>query len=338
VVAVCLIVTVICIGQYFYAPGTLLWTEKRHYQWSFTGSFVNPNTAATYFGVLLLLALSAGLRRLERVDFLRLFHAGRGPMGDEQLRLGSTVAYLGAAFVFFVALLLTQSRAGILASLAGAACLLGTFAYFALRRKTSLLAALGATAVVLSAAAVLVSFYSERLLRRLQFEGLVDVQRTCTFKSTWQAIEDHFWRGTGLGTFQDIFPLYRLSECGISGHWNMAHNLFLEGMLSLGVPVFALCAAVVYFLLIGTYLQGMRERRRLRFVPLACLCIIVTVTIHSMVDFSVQIPAVAVLTCTVLGAGAAISVGRLQGETRAPATALAAKPFELAASGARAPL
>jgi hypothetical protein len=69
VVAVCLIVTVICIGQYFYAPDTLLWTEKRHYQWSFTGSFVNPNTAATYFGVLLLLALSAGLRRLERVDF-----------------------------------------------------------------------------------------------------------------------------------------------------------------------------------------------------------------------------------------------------------------------------
>ena len=301
VIGVGCIVTVVCIAQYHYTPGALLWAEKQHYHGSFTGSFVNPNTAATYFGVVLLMALSAGLGQLERVNVLRLLYARRDPTGSDHLRWGPLAAYLGAAFVFFVALMLTQSRAGILSSLAGAACLIGAFAYLALRRKTSLLVALGLTALVLSGGALLLSFYGGRFLRRLDLEGLVDEQRACTFKSTWQAIEDHFWHGTGLGTFQDVFPHYRLPECGIYGHWNMAHNLFLEGMLSLGVAVFAVCGLVVYFLLIGTYVRGMRERRRLRFVPLACLCIIVTVTLHSLVDFSMQIPAVAVLACAVLG-------------------------------------
>jgi O-antigen ligase len=338
VVAIGLIVTVFCIGQYFYAPGTLLWAEKRHYLGSFTGSFVNPNTAATYFGVLLLMALSAGLRHMERVNFLRLLYARRDPMGGDHLRWGSIVAYLVLAFVFFVALMLTQSRAGITSSLAGASLLIGAFTYLAMRRKTSQLAALGLCALVLSGAALLVSVYGGRLMRRVELEGLVDDQRACTFKSTWRAIEDHFWQGTGLGTFQDVFPRYRLPECGLYGHWNMAHNLFLEGTLSLGVGVFALICAVVYVVLLATYARGMRERRRLRFVPLVCLCILVTLTLHSLVDFSLQIPAVAVLACCILGAGAAISVGREDLAVHRAAMPMGAKPLDLASGSARMPL
>jgi O-antigen ligase len=288
--------------------------------------------------VVLLMALSAGLRQLERVNVLRLLYARRDPTSGDQLRWGPLAEYLGTTFVFFIALMLTQSRAGILSSLAGAACLIGAFAYLAVRQKTSRLVALGLSALVLSGGALLLSFYGGRVLRRLDLEGVVDEQRACAFKSTWRAIEDHFWQGTGLGTFQDVFPHYRLAECGLYGHWNMAHNLFLEGMLSLGAAVFAVCGLVVYLLLIGTFVRGMRERRRLRFVPLACLSMIVTVTLHSLVDFSMQIPAVAVLACTVWGAGAAISLGRVEGETRRTAAAVAAKPLELASSGVRAPL
>jgi O-antigen ligase len=259
-------------------------------------------------------------------------------MGGDHLRWGSIVAYLVLAFVFFVALMLTQSRAGITSSLAGASLLIGAFTYLAMRRKTSQLAALGLCALVLSGAALLVSVYGGRLMRRVELEGLVDDQRACTFKSTWRAIEDHFWQGTGLGTFQDVFPRYRLPECGLYGHWNMAHNLFLEGTLSLGVGVFALICAVVYVVLLATYARGMRERRRLRFVPLVCLCILVTLTLHSLVDFSLQIPAVAVLACCILGAGAAISVGREDLAVHRAAMPMGAKPLDLASGSARMPL
>jgi O-antigen ligase len=312
VVAVGVIVTLACVAQYVYTPGRLLWAEKQHYLGSFTGSFVNPNTAATYFGVMMLMALAAGLRRMERIGISRLLYRVHGSPAVSQTPVRALLAYLAAAFVFFVALMLTQSRAGIMASLAGAAVLVGAYAYFAARTTSSLLKALGLSLLALAGAVLLAGAYSGRLLLRLELEGFVDEARACTFRSTWRAIEDHFWQGTGLGTFTDVFPRYRLSQCGLYGHWNMAHNFFLEGMLSLGVAVFVLCGVAVYGHLIGTYARGIRERRQLRFVPLVCLCILVMLTLHSLVDFSLQIPAMAVVACGVLGAGAAISLGRAE--------------------------
>jgi O-antigen ligase len=335
VIGVSCIITIICIAQYLYTPGTLLWTEKRHYLSSFTGSFVNPNTAATYFGLVFLMALSAALRQLERVNLLRLLLTRRDFGGSDYSGWLHLLAYLAAAFVFLVALMLTQSRAGIMASMAGTACLIAAFAYFAIRRRTSFWPAIGLSGLVLAGAALLLGLYGERVLRRLQLEGLVDEQRACTFRSTWRAIQDHFWGGTGLGTFQDVFPHYRLAECGLYGHWNQAHNFFLEGLLSVGVVLFTVCVLAVYVPLIAAYARGMRQRRRLRFVPLMCLCTLVTVTLHSMVDFSLQIPAVAVLTSAILGAGAAISVARSDGEARRAPQWLAPKTL---ATGAAEPL
>ena len=95
VIGVGCIVTVVCMAQYHYTPGALLWAEKHHYRGSFTGSFVNPNTAATYFGVVLLMALSAGLRQLERVNILRLLYARRDPTGSDHLRWGLSPPILG---------------------------------------------------------------------------------------------------------------------------------------------------------------------------------------------------------------------------------------------------
>jgi hypothetical protein len=62
--------------------------------------------------------------------------------------------------------------------------------------------------------------------------------------------------------------------------------------------------------LLKTYAQGWRERQAFRFVPLSCLGVLVTVTLHSLVDFSVQIPGVALVVAAVLGSGAAVSLER----------------------------
>jgi O-antigen ligase len=331
VIGVSCIITVLCIGQYLYTPSALLWTEKQHYLSSFTGSFINPNTAATYFGLLLLMALAAGLRQVERIGLLRLLLGRKDPAGGDPSRWLYLVAYLMAALVFLVALMLTQSRAGIVSSMAGAACLIGAFAYFAMRRKMSVLAAMGLSALVLLGAALLLGLYGERVTRRLQLEGTVDKLRTCAFNSTWRAIEDNFWGGTGLGTFQDVFPQYRTADCGLEGHWNQAHNFFLEGLLSLGVVVFGACLLAVYLPLIAAYARGTRERRRLRFVPLMCLSVLITLTLHSLVDFSLQIPALAVLASAILGAGAAVSIGRSDREGRRSPQRLAPKTLPAAA-------
>ena len=61
------VLTSACIVEYTFSPRTLLLQPKIYYLESFTGTFVNPNTAATYFGTMLLLSLPLCLRQFGQV-------------------------------------------------------------------------------------------------------------------------------------------------------------------------------------------------------------------------------------------------------------------------------
>jgi hypothetical protein len=87
----------------------------------------------------------------------------------------------------------------------------------------------------------------------------------------------------------------------------MAHSVFLEGLLTLGV-LFLPCAALAYYVLIKAFAHGAAHRRRYRYVPLTCLGILLMLTLHSLVDFSLQIPGFALAAAAVLGSGAAVSL------------------------------
>ena len=128
-------VTLFCLVQYSQAPHSLLWAEKKHYIGSFTGTFINPNTAATYFGLMLLLSISVGLRQLEDVNLLRLLLARSRWSLHEQRRLRAFLIYAAAAFIFSLALLLTKSRAGIVSSLIGIGLFSAILVFLLLRRR-----------------------------------------------------------------------------------------------------------------------------------------------------------------------------------------------------------
>jgi hypothetical protein len=93
----------------------------------------------------------------------------------------------------------------------------------------------------------------------------------------------------------------------MNGYWEMAHSVFLEAWLSLGVA-FPVVLAIIYYQLIKTYAYGYRQRQRFRFVPLASLGILALLTLHSLVDFSLQIPGMAVVAALILGASATVSL------------------------------
>jgi len=305
-----ILATLFGVAQYVFSPRNLLWAEKRHYLDVLTGTFVSPNSAATYFGVMLLLALAVSFHQFERMRG-PIFFSDQGSWSARERRKAWVLAvYCAVAFTFSVALLLTKSRAGILSSLAGAATFSAAYMYSMLRRTMSLLKAGILTLLFLAGATVCFALYSERVLRRIEIEGLTDRARACTYRSTWRAIEENFWRGTGLGTFQDVFPSFRAPECGLSGYWETAHNVFLEGWLGLGV-IFPGCVLVAYAVLLATYLRGLRQRVRFRFVPLSCLAVLLIVSLHSLFDFSLQIPAIASVVAAILGAGAALSAKRV---------------------------
>ncbi|MBX9589751.1 MAG: O-antigen ligase family protein [Hyphomonadaceae bacterium] len=307
------VITMVCLVQYTLSPRSLLWTHKHHYVDSFTGTFVNPNTAATHFGFLLLVALSLALRQVERATPSRLLLPTSKPSARDRRILGALLAYAAAALVFGIALVLTKSRAGVLSSFAGVAAFVAAFTYFTARHKSSTTQALGASALATLATVAMFAMFGERVLLRVETLGLIEQGRLCTYTSTWNAIKDGPWWGTGLGTFQDVFPSFRSPACGLYGHWEMAHSVFLEGWLSLGV-VFLACVAVTYYHLLRTYGRGVRDRRRFRFVPLCCLSLLFVLTLHSLVDFSLQVLGFALSAAAILGAGAGVAARKRRTE------------------------
>ena len=144
---------------------------------------------------------------------------------------------------------------------------------------------------------------------RQEVEG-VDQARLCVFKSTIAAIGDNWTFGAGFATFSNVFPFYRNADCaGVGGIWDAAHNFFLEGTLGLGV-IFPVIVAAGIVTLVGTFWFGVKVRHRYRFVPITGLSVLLLICLHSIVDFSMQIPGVSLFVATILGCCCCISLGR----------------------------
>ena len=85
-----------------------------------------------------------------------------------------------------------------------------------------------------------------------------------------------------------------------------AHNTYIEHLVELGIPA----TAALYLgpvLLFGYCVRGLFARQRNQVFGLAAAGATVLVALHSLVDFSLQIPAVAVTFAAVLAIGVAQS-------------------------------
>jgi O-antigen ligase len=113
--------------------------------------------------------------------------------------------------------------------------------------------------------------------------------------------------GTGLGTFADVYPLYRGGIDSTGLVWDKAHNDHLELLLGLGIP-----AAGAIFLAIAILalrcLSGVFARRRNSHYPITGFIASVLVGLHAFFDFSLQIQAVAMSFALLLALGVAQSV------------------------------
>jgi hypothetical protein len=64
-----------------------------------------------------------------------------------------------------------------------------------------------------------------------------------------------------------------------------------------------------YAILLGVCLRGLRARHKYRFIPVMGLAALVLASLHSIVDFSLQIPGFNVYFAAVMAAVVSISLG-----------------------------
>lgn len=278
-------------------PSTVFGMQKDAYQAELTATFYNRNTAAIYFGccatVWLLLPLEKIKARGARAD-------QNGPMAF--LRgafLRRLLVPWFATLICMVAMFMTRSRAGSVVSMCGlsVACL-AFFSHSLSSRSSWLISTLGAVV----SSGLLVQFLGGGTAERLNVDGLSDGGRFQTYLSTLQMIEAAPWLGSGLGTFPWVFPAYRSPAISSWGVWDRAHNTLLELTAEVGIPISALIA-IGWVIMFAVLVRGIATRRRGVGRPAAALGILIAATLHSMVDFPLQIPAFSVVFFAIVGMG-----------------------------------
>jgi hypothetical protein len=299
--------------QELFLPEQLLFEPKKYYVGDLSATFVNRNTAGTFFGAAFILMLGLVFSELRKI---RLNGFGGKLFNFEIGRRDKTARVLVHAFfclIIMVALFLTRSRGAVGATFVSsvlAVVLMSVRQLTADKPSESFVNWRRYLAIAGSAAAIvgLFALFAGRSMYRMQAQGTED-PRWCSFASTIDAIKDNWALGSGFGAFQDVFPVYRNSDClGTFGVWDKAHDFFLEGYLGLGLP-FIVSLAMGYTILIGVCIRGMRIRHKNRFVPVAGLAVLVLVSLHSLVDFSLQIPGVGVYFAAVMAATVTLSLG-----------------------------
>jgi O-antigen ligase len=125
--------------------------------------------------------------------------------------------------------------------------------------------------------------------------------RLIVYAAILENLSERPWLGQGAGAFHDTFRAYLPIEVA-RAEWHKAHNSYLENIWELGLPMAAVfyAAFVVVFLRL---MRGLRVRMSDIGLPAAALAVMVTGGVHSVVDFSLQMPATAALFAVFLGIG-----------------------------------
>jgi O-antigen ligase len=313
-------------GLYVYASGLdlVLWLPRPCCRGTLTSTFVNRNHYAPYAGIGLLCALGLILTTLPRDRF------ALGRPGS-RLTLVATLARSWwralAAALLAVAVVLTHSRGGLLASVLGLVTLMLTLGAVGVVSRRTL--QIGAILVAIGGGATMYLVGGPTIQR---FEDLLDdlevadqgpgelrpheLRRLDVYDRVWTALAAAPVTGTGFGTFPDAF---RWHQGALGGFYDYAHNTYLEAAMELGVPMaLALLAAVGGA--VGLCVKGLRERRHHRLYPALAVSAAVLLGSHALFDFSVQIPAVAITFAALLGIGCAQSFRQARGR-RSPEAA-----------------
>ena len=268
-----------------------------------TGPFVNPNHLATFMALGGLAALGMFVETLRQAVvwdrgakiFARTaIHALTGPASG----------WLIATIVLLSSLLLTQSRGGVIAFLLGTLALVVALAVGRRLNGSEAPGRRAMAAFLVAVVGIAAAISADPILGRVQYQGLEDTARASLARSTLNAAEAAPFLGHGFGAFQRYYPLF--SDGSVPGDVDEAHNDVLETLADLGLLA-GLAFMAAPALLAGMCLAGCLRRRRDRVYPAVGFAASIAVGAHAFVDFSLQIPAVAVTYAAVLGVGVAQS-------------------------------
>jgi O-antigen ligase len=278
-------------------PDVFPWLAGSFPNLTLVGPFVNANHTAAFvvMGALTSLGLVQAILA-QPVGTLSL-HGIRIALTDRAWAVPRLTALAVLGSLALAGLVLSASRGGWVSFVFGLAALVPA------RRVREMLPAAVLAAAGLGVAVGLASWVgSEQPSSPTPF-GMASrdpslSMRIDIWRGTLRMIQDHPWTGTGLGTYRSVYASYERP-----GEWMItedAHNDYLQlgaesGLIGAAFAVWGLVAFGLFVLRPALSRSGGRP------TTVAAAASVLAVLVHSVIDFPLQMPAVAILFSVLAG-------------------------------------
>lgn len=254
---------------------------------SAVGLFANRNHQAAFLACLFpALALFATTPTGMRLD---------GPL--------KPVIAAGGAFILIPLILITGSRAGLVAGVLGivlaGVILLGPLLKSRRSSRRRRLTIMGVVAIPVAGATLAIATAwlgrAESLQRLLLWQS-DDDYRMKAWQPIIQLIKDYFPVGSGYGSFKDVYQINEPRELLHRSYFNQAHNDWLEVLMTGGLPALLILAVVCGAVAWRLYTLLVRINRapsaQDRFALLG-LSVILILAFASTTDYPLRVPSIA---------------------------------------------
>ena len=294
--------------------GKVLWIRKVPPSAAF-GPFVNHNHFAGYVEMIIPIAISLAFYSMQAGGAPpREERAGVGPLvvnSAERGRRSKAALALFSAVILGVALVLSLSRGGLLSTLVS-----GLLLFAALwRRMPSRLLAAVALALPVIAVALILWIGAGSVAQQMGTYKTVEHEasfrfRVIIWKSLLRNLPDFLWVGSGLGTFEDSFAPF--TPPGSAKRWDRAHNDYLQVLWETGIVGLVLTLSGACIFVRRYWWPALKSRGHpLDVFRVGIAVSILSIAIHSLVDFNLQIGSNGFLFA--LLAGLLVAVDRVTG-------------------------
>jgi hypothetical protein len=290
-------------------PGRVLWFKNPYLLiWPrgvVTSTFVNPDSFSAYAGTGFV--LFCGL-------ILRFYRDEVAAAGESiRFRVASIIEVTGqkglvlfaGAGVTLIALLLTASRGGI-ASTGFGLCVLGALTLGRSKQRFAPSAVIITIVMGTLLVGAIFLIFGDLLLGKISQAGFRDQGRMGLYVITIRSILAAPWLGYGYGTFVDVFPMFRDQSLTTFGQWTAAHDTYLEVFQGLGL-IFGPMLVATVAVLVWRCIKGAVTRQANETLPCVAAAVACLLGAHALVDFTLQLQAIAITLMALLGAGVAQS-------------------------------
>lgn len=273
---------------------------KKFYLQEATGTYINRNH---YSGLLEMILPFAVVMALQKVWILRRKvpdEPSRTKKILSSMEFPFLVLWIFVAAVLFAAVVFSRSRMGIISALVSLITILARAGTSSLPTRTRI--ATGGL-FLLGIVGLSVWIGSDPVMTR--FETLDDQynhpgqDRLSIWRDTLQLIRRDPLLGSGFGTFAVVYP--SVQTAFLNHLVDYAHCDYLQVAAELGVPGAILVFGAIFWILGLTVWHCSRAGREDdKAIALACLGSITAISLHSLADFNLYIPANALVFAVVL--------------------------------------